>query len=67
MSYPTLIFTPGEPAGIGPDLILKVAQQPLEAAVVVCADKNMLRERAELLNLPVTFHKYEKAITLLIA
>ena len=60
MSYPTLICTPGEPAGIGPDLILKVAQQPLEAAVVVCADKNMLRERAELLNLPVTFHKYEK-------
>ena len=60
MSIPTLVFTPGEPAGIGPDLIIKIAQQPWSAAVVVCADKNLLKQRAEQLNLPITLHKYRK-------
>lgn len=60
MSTPTLVFTPGEPAGIGPDLILKVAQQPWQAAVVVCADKNLLAERAAQLGLPITLHRYVK-------
>ncbi|MDV6327545.1 4-hydroxythreonine-4-phosphate dehydrogenase PdxA [Idiomarina sp. PL1-037] len=60
MSIPTLVFTPGEPAGIGPDLIIKIAQQPWLAAVVVCADKNLLKQRAEQLGLPITLHKYKK-------
>ncbi|RUO68310.1 4-hydroxythreonine-4-phosphate dehydrogenase PdxA [Idiomarina ramblicola] len=60
MSIPTLVFTPGEPAGIGPDLIIKIAQQPWSAAVVVCGDKNLLQQRAEQLGLSITLHRYRK-------
>ncbi|MFP3527614.1 4-hydroxythreonine-4-phosphate dehydrogenase, partial [Pantoea sp. SIMBA_072] len=41
-------------------LIIKIAQQPWSAAVAVCADKNLLKQRAEQLDLPITLHKYKK-------
>lgn len=44
---PARIFlTPGEPAGIGPDLALRVAGRHGTAQVVVVADPDLLRERA---------------------
>ncbi len=42
-----LALTPGEPAGIGPDLCVQLAQQPLPAAVVAVADPEMLQRRAD--------------------
>ncbi|RLK51550.1 4-hydroxythreonine-4-phosphate dehydrogenase [Alkalispirillum mobile] len=53
MSLPRLALTAGEPAGIGPDLCLKIAAEPLDAAVVVLGDPQLLRERAEQLGLSV--------------
>lgn len=48
------VVTPGEPAGIGPDLVITAAQRPdLAATMVVAADPDALRERAELLGLPL--------------
>jgi len=41
-----LFLTPGEPAGIGPDLAVLVAQQRLPAQLVAVADPDLLRERA---------------------
>ncbi len=35
MKVPRLALTVGEPAGIGPDICLKVASLPLQAEVVV--------------------------------
>ena len=52
-----LAVTAGEPAGIGPDLCLQLAQQ--EQALVVLADKNMLQQRAALLGLNVQWHDYD--------
>jgi 4-hydroxythreonine-4-phosphate dehydrogenase len=40
---------PGEPAGIGPDLVLQIAQQDWPHQLVVIADPALLRERAALL------------------
>lgn len=37
-----LAITPGEPAGIGPDLIIKLAQRPNAAELVVYADPELL-------------------------
>ena len=54
-----LVITPGEPAGIGPDLVLKLAMHPLPAAYVVVASREMLQARAEHLSLPVKFHDYQ--------
>jgi 4-hydroxythreonine-4-phosphate dehydrogenase len=56
MSTPLRIaLTPGEPAGIGPDLMLCLSQQEWEAQLVVFADKPMLVARAKQLGLNVDF------------
>ncbi|MBT0585227.1 4-hydroxythreonine-4-phosphate dehydrogenase PdxA [Alteromonas oceanisediminis] len=49
-----IAITPGEPAGIGPDLVIKIAQQQWDAQLVVYADTTMLAERAEQLGVPLT-------------
>lgn len=41
-----LAVTPGEPAGIGPDLIVKLSQQQWDAQLVVFADAEVLKQRA---------------------
>jgi len=48
---PLIAVTAGEPAGIGPDLCVMLAQRPLPARVVVIADQMLLRERAHALKL----------------
>lgn len=58
MAKPRLIVTPGEPAGIGPDLVLMLAQQNWPIELVICADKSLLAQRASLLGLAVTFRDY---------
>lgn len=50
---PTLALTAGEPAGIGPDLCVQIAQKPLACNLVVIADGALLQERACLLGLPL--------------
>jgi len=52
---PVLAFTPGDPAGIGPDLAVMLAQAPdADARIVAIADPDMLARRAALLDLPFT-------------
>ena len=48
-----LAIAPGEPAGIGPDLLVALAQREHPAHWVAIADPDMLRERAKLLGLPL--------------
>ena len=50
---PRLLLTPGEPAGIGPDLAVTLAQQPLEAALAAVGDPDLLLARARQLGLPL--------------
>lgn len=50
---PLLALTSGEPAGIGPDLCVKIAQQTLPCKLVVIADKELLLVRAKQLKLPL--------------
>lgn len=56
-----LVITPGEPAGVGPDLIISLAQMSWDLPWVVCADPQLLKTRAELLNLPLSLVKYDPA------
>ena len=49
-----IAITPGEPAGIGPDLVVQAAQRERQMPWLVIADKNMLAARAQLLQLPLT-------------
>lgn len=50
---PRLFITPGEPAGIGPDILIHLAQQPWEAELIAVADPDLLQERAQQLALPL--------------
>jgi len=60
-SLPRLALTPGEPAGIGPDLCVQLAQAELTAQVVAIADPELLRERARHLDLPLRLLPYDPA------
>jgi len=50
---PTIAVTVGEPAGIGPDLCIQIAQQAFECKLVVIADRELLEARMRQLNLPI--------------
>ena len=47
------MLTPGEPAGIGPDLCIQLAQQANVSELIVIADPLLLEQRADQLNLPL--------------
>lgn len=52
-----LLITPGEPAGIGPDLLLQLAQRDADAAWLVAADPAVLHQRALQLGLSIQLHE----------
>lgn len=56
-----LALTPGEPAGIGPDLVIALAQTPQQHEMVVIADPDLLIERAKKLNLPLRLREVDFA------
>lgn len=53
---PRIAITAGEPAGIGLDLCVQLAQQAIAARITVIADQNTLLARAQQLNLALTVH-----------
>lgn len=56
-----IVLTPGEPAGIGPDLAVSLSRQVFDFGLVIAADPDMLRERASLLRIPVEVVDYDPA------
>ena len=55
-----IVITPGEPAGIGPDLVIAIAHQDWPAQLVVIASKSLMLERAHELGLPLTIIEYDE-------
>lgn len=58
MNCKRIIVTAGEPAGIGPDLVLALSKESWSHQIVVCADKTLLAERAKLLGIDVELVDY---------
>jgi len=58
-----LVITAGEPAGIGPELCLTLAHEPLPCGVVVVADPDVLRTRAEQTGINTTITEIEVGAT----
>ena len=54
-----LYVTSGEPAGIGPDICLSLADRVDERPIVVLADIHMLKQRAEILNQQIELIEYQ--------
>ncbi|MCW8963161.1 MAG: 4-hydroxythreonine-4-phosphate dehydrogenase PdxA [Gammaproteobacteria bacterium] len=50
---PRLLITPGEPAGIGPDICIQLVQDTVAARLAFVVDPEIIRQRAEQLGLPV--------------
>ncbi|WP_456376987.1 4-hydroxythreonine-4-phosphate dehydrogenase PdxA [Thiolapillus sp.] len=49
----SIVITPGEPAGIGPDLILQAAHRGLDIPALIIADPALLAQRARQLHLDI--------------
>ena len=54
-----IAVTPGEPAGIGPDLVIAIAQQDWPVEIVVVGCPQLMTERAEAIGLPLTLIEYD--------
>lgn len=55
-----IAVTPGEPAGIGPDLMIQVAQQDWPVQIVVVASQALMEARAKALNIDIEFLAYNE-------
>ncbi|MBP2169743.1 4-hydroxythreonine-4-phosphate dehydrogenase [Erwinia toletana] len=62
LSNQRVVITPGEPAGIGPDLCIQLAQRDWPVELVVCASAELLRQRAAKLGLPLTLRDYQPGV-----
>ena len=58
---PTLAITPGEPAGIGPDLALMLGAEDLSARVAWVVDPELLQTRAALLGRAIRIEAFSAA------
>ncbi len=59
MTVPRVAVTSGEPAGIGPDLIIALAQQSHDFELVVIGDRDLFKSRAAGLSLPLEVQTYD--------
>lgn len=59
MYIPRIVITSGEPAGIGPDACVALAQRDWEADLVVAGDAELLAATAAALGLPLTLEHYD--------
>jgi 4-hydroxythreonine-4-phosphate dehydrogenase len=75
MMIPKIAITPGEPAGIGPDILIHMVQTSHPAMLIAFADPDLLLDRAKQLQLPLTLQEWNadwplslhQASTLLVA
>jgi len=56
---PRIVITSGEPAGVGPDACVTLAQADWQADLVVAADAQLLTATAAELGLPLTVERYD--------
>jgi len=54
---PRLALVPGEPAGIGPELVVRAAQETFDANLVIHGDAAVLQRAADALSLPLELHR----------
>ncbi len=59
MARHPIALTPGEPAGIGPDLCIQLAQTPRKMPLVVVADPHLLQNRADALGLEIRLRPWQ--------
>ena len=53
--YPKILITPGDPSGIGYDILINIAKKKFPAKIIAITNINHLKERAKLLNEKINF------------
>ncbi|MEP6548700.1 MAG: 4-hydroxythreonine-4-phosphate dehydrogenase PdxA [Gammaproteobacteria bacterium] len=61
MYVPRIVITSGEPAGIGPDTCVALAQSAWAADLIVAGDEGLLASTAEALRLPLVLERYNSS------
>ncbi len=61
MYIPRIVITSGEPAGIGPDTCVSLAQSAWDADLIVAADESLLAATADSLGLPLVIERYDSS------
>jgi 4-hydroxythreonine-4-phosphate dehydrogenase len=61
-SIQRIALTPGEPAGIGPDLCIQLAQQDLPCQIIAIASPELLSQRARQLGLPLQINEFDGSL-----
>ncbi len=56
-----IALTPGEPAGIGPDLCIQLAQQDLLCEIIAIASPELLTQRARQLGLSIQLNEFDSS------
>ena len=56
---PRIALTAGEPAGIGPDLCIQLAQKKQDCELIIIADPQLLTQRAAQLNLNIAINLFD--------
>lgn len=57
---PRIIVTSGEPAGIGPDICTRIAQQDWPCDLVVAGDESVLSQAARAQQLPLSLYPFDE-------
>jgi len=60
---PRIALTAGEPAGIGPELVVKLAATNCPADLVVIGDGDLIANTAKKLAIPITLEAYKASVT----
>lgn len=63
MDIKKILITAGEPAGIGPEILVKLAQHNIPAQIIACADEKLLIETAKNLKLPLKTKHFDSEVT----
>ncbi|MGR5248725.1 4-hydroxythreonine-4-phosphate dehydrogenase PdxA [Vibrio aestuarianus] len=61
MTIKRIVVTAGEPAGIGPDLVLALSKENWAHQLIVCADKTLLEQRAQQLGINIKLEDYDSS------
>ncbi len=62
MYVPKVVITAGEPAGIGPDACVMLAQEASDADWIVAGDARVLESAAQALGLPLAVERYDPSV-----
>ncbi len=64
MSDPQIVISSGEPAGIGPDIVIRALQHPISGRLAVTGDPDLIRERSARLGIELEISPVDDSLSI---